>query len=343
MMNNAKKILCFNWNTNQIPLCENYLDNKTEALVTRSRGTFSKTTPCYNPLFFEEIEKEIVRYSSSLQMLVFLTEGDLENGTWFHSDFLPDKLANLNIQLPPGQISKQNILKFRLLSRDKYFGQSYNKVNTVMRMSIYVSFNDKDTKVIELSKGYLFNDNNLSCNSTNKIDVNIQYVENVKILTLYVQSSMGKIAFIGIQYIENTPDQERICIKQLENKFVNNKGLNHVFIMGDFSNNPGFSNGKSYDFIKISDQLVDEYREESRPTGYVDYRDKNSDIDYNPSYVDEDRGIIGYHDRIVNKSIIPPTNQIKCIEYKLIKGFPINKTIPHHFGVLGIYEVPNAK
>lgn len=335
-MSNNKKILCFNWNTSQIPLCEKYIDNKTENLITKSRGTFSKTTPCYNPLFFDEIENQIIRFISSLQILVFLTEGDLESGTWFHSDFLPDKLENLNIESSPGS---QNVLKFRLLSRDKYFG----KTKIGMRMSIYVLYNDKETKAIELSKGYLFNDNSLNCNSTNKIDVNFQYVENAKILTLYVQSSMGKIAFVGIQYMENTPDQGRVCIKQLENKFINNKGLNHVFILGDFSNNPGIPKDKSYEFIKISDQFVDDYREESRPAGYVDYRDKNSDIDYLPSYIDDNKGTIGYHDRILNKSITGSSNQIKCIEYKLIKGFPINKTIPHHFGILGIYEVPIPK
>jgi len=340
-MNSDRKILCFNWNANQIPLCESYLDNKTENLITRSRGTFSKTTPCYNPLFFDEIEHEIIRFLPSLQILVFLTEGDLENGTWFHSDFLPNKLQNLDIASPPGRT--QNVPKFRLLSRDKYFGQPYNKVNTVMRMSIYVATNDKDTRVIELNKGYLFNDNNLHCNFFSDIDDDLEYDEDAKILALYVQSSMGKIAFVGIQYLENTPDQNRVCIKQLENKFINNKGLNHVFIMGDFSNNPGISNGKSYDFIKIADQFIDEYREESRPTGYYDYRNESSEIDHNPSYVDDDKGIIGYHDRIVNKSITTPTNQIKCIEYKLIKSFPINKTIPHHFGILGIYQIPNQK
>jgi hypothetical protein len=339
-MNN--KILCFNWNTTRIPLCENYLDNKIENLINRPRGIFTKTTPCYNPLFFDEIEKEIIRFLPSLQILVFLTEGDLENGTWFHSDFLPDRLANLNIQSTPGN---QNTFKFRLLTRDKYSGQPNNKVDTVIRMSIYVPFNNKDIRAVELNKGYLFNDNNLHCNYYSDIDYNLEYNEDARALVLYVQSSMGKIAFVGIQYLENTPDPGRVCIKQLENKFINNKGLNHVFILGDFSNNPGIPHDKSYEFIKISDQFYDEYREESRPTGYVDYRDsdKNSEIDYLPSYVDDAKGTIGYHDRILNKSITPPTNQIKCIEYKLIKGSPINNTIPHHFGILGIYEVPNAK
>ncbi len=341
-METNKKILCFNWNTNLIPLCESYLDNKTENLISRSRGTFTKTTPCYNPLFFDEIEKEIIKFSSSLQILVFLTEGDLENGTWFHSDFLPDKLANLNIQSPPGQ--SQNISKFRLLSRDKYFGQPYGEVATIMRMSIYVTINDKDTKVIELSKGYLFNDNKLNCNANSKIEDNFEYVENAKALVLYVQSSMGKIAFVGVQYSESNPDQGRVCIKQFENKFINNKGINHVFMLGDFTNNPGISDGQSYSAIKISDQFIDDYREESRPVGYTDFRNESSEIDHNPSYIYNENGIIGYHDRILNKSVTLPTDQIKCIVYKLIKGSHINKTnSEHHFGVLGVYEIPNQK
>ena len=342
-MNINKTILCFNWNTSQIPLCESYLDNKTQNRIDRPRGTFTKTTPCYNPLFFDEIENEIIRFSSTLQILVFLTEGDKEEGTWFHSDFIPNKLANLNIQPPPGQTGTQNIPKFRLLTRDKFAGQPYNKIYTVIRMSIYVPVNNKDTKVIELNKGYLFNDNKLICEATSSIDDDLEYYEDASILTLYVQSSMGKIAFVGIQYSEQNPDPGRVCIKQLENKFINNKGLNHVFLMGDFNNNPGISNGESYEFIKISDQFYDEYREESRPTGYVDFRDKNSEIDYLPSYQNQQEDRIGYHDRILNKSITPPTNQIKCIEYKLIKGFPMNNTAPTHFGILGIYEIPGIK
>jgi len=343
-MISSKNILCFNWNTNQIPLCENYLDNKTQNLISKSRGTFTKTTSCYNPIFFDEIEKEIIRFLPTLQILVFLTEGDLENGTWFHSDFLPNKLANLNLPTTPGQTVNQNIQKFRLLTRDKYFGQPSNNIKTVMRMSIYVAVNDKNTKAVELSKGYILNDNTLDCNGNRKIFGNYQYIESVKVLTLYVESSMGKIAFVGIQYMETNPDQGRLCIKQLEEKFINNKGINHVFIMGDFSNNPGLSiNDKSYQYTKLADQFVDEYREESRPTGYVDYKDKNSnnELESYPTY--QNGEMIGYHDRILEKSLVPSSNQIKVIEYKIIKGFPINKTMPHHFAVLGIYEVPNLK
>lgn len=60
VVNDNKHILCFNWNASQIPLCESYLDNKTENLINKRRGTFTKTTPCYNPIFFDEIEKEII-------------------------------------------------------------------------------------------------------------------------------------------------------------------------------------------------------------------------------------------------------------------------------------------
>src|SRR5436190_3838928 len=104
-----------------------------------------------------------------------------------------------------------------------------------MRMSIYIALHDNDTKSVELNKGYIFNDNNLDCNINNTYKGQT-YVESAKILALYTQSSLGTIAFIGIQYNENTPNEGRICLKKLEEKFINNKNIDHVFIMGDFAN-----------------------------------------------------------------------------------------------------------
>jgi len=331
-MNNSK-ILCFNWNTDYVPLCEDYLNNKTTDLITKPRGRLSKRTECYNPLFFDEIEKEIIRFTP--KVLVFLTEWDLTNGTWFHSDFIPNKLKNLT--------KRSSSKNYRLLTRDKHSSISHaDDVSTVLRMSIYIISDDVSIKTVELNKGFLLNDNTLECESAPDRSITPFY-ETATILALYIQSPMGKIAFIGVQYLEKTPDQGRLCIKQLEDKFVNNKGINHVFILGDFSNQPGFYNGTSYEYIKIADQFIDEYRQGSRPSGYVDFKEEdkvaNNEIDHNPTYINGE--IIGYHDRILNKTTTPSTNQIKCIEYKLIKGHPINTT--DHFGILGVYEVPNLK
>ena len=81
-------------NTDQTPLCENFLgpvDYKEK--ITEPRGYFSKTTACYNPLFFKEIKGQISKYSP--EIVVFFTENSLPSGTWFHSDFLPYKMSRV--------------------------------------------------------------------------------------------------------------------------------------------------------------------------------------------------------------------------------------------------------
>lgn len=381
MLNGDRTILCFSWNTDQIPLCEAYLDNKTQNLITKSRGIFSKRSSCYNPLFFDEIEKEITKYSPRIQILVFLTEGDLESGTWFHSDFLPDKFGvGLKFPLLPGRTGEQPTLRFSLLARDKFSGQPYNNLKTVMRMSIYVPLTDKGTKVIELNKGLLFNDNNLNCNINSKIDANLQYVENAKILTLYVQSSMGKIAFVGVQYAEKTPDQGRMCIKQLEEKFINNKNLDHVFIMGDFANDYKEKLISTDAFTALENNIkankniesknvqlnnlrqeyrkrefhLNEYRKNSLPETYdsanyrrdssnesLDKQNENLKTYYQSTYEKIENGLFEVGYHDRILHKNSNNNQIVCTDYKVIKGFPIHKDPNnYHFGILGIYKIP---
>jgi len=373
-------MLCFSWNTEQIPLCEGYLNNKTTDLITKSRGTFSYTTPCYNPLFFDEIENEIIKYLPRIKILVFFTEGDLESGTWFHSDFLPNKFAKgLKYPLQPGQTGEGPQLRFGLLSRDKFSGQSYNNKKTVMRMSIYIAFNDNDTKVVELNKGYVFNDNTLDCN------INYQsqnYVESAKILALYTQSSLGTIAFIGVQYRENTLNEGRMCIKQLEEKFINNKNIDYVFIMGDFANdikaglssfdpatgnpyptmiNPVTKNyyrpfnieGKITELLKFERDSIPEHYQSGKTNkndvnpndlqdiGFTFTQSKRIETEEGRSRLNSKALLdikIGYHDRILYRTLNNNKQQIICTEYKIIKNLPRGNDI-YHYGILGIYQI----
>jgi hypothetical protein len=66
--------------------------------------------------------------------------------------------------------------------------------------------------------------------------------------------------------------------------------------LGDFSNDPGYSYGDSYEYIKLSGEFLEDYREESIFSGYSDYRDKNSsnELDNSPTYEEEE--LVGYHD-----------------------------------------------
>jgi len=310
---NSNTILCFCWNDSQIPLCESYLDNKTQNLITRSRGIFSKTTPCYNPLFFDQIEKEIVDYSVPIEIIVFSTEGELESGTWFHSDFLPSKMNNLS-----------NGSKYKLLTRDKYAGQPFGNVNTMMRMSIFVRESDKTTQVVELSKGNTldckknnkYNKIHYSYNSPDPYEFVESYTDNVKVFALYVKSSMGNIAFITVQYVEDTPSEAKsICFKTLEDKFIVNKNLSCVFIMGDFANN--YSDVTKYEILtkaiarsesqgKLNGPLINEININYRKSGprLKAYR-KNSIIDgYNSGNYNNDH----IEDRLQNINYFSPAS-----------------------------------
>lgn len=358
----SNHILCFSWNTDQIPLCEAYLENNTINLITKSRGTFSKTTPCYNALFFDNIQSEIINHSPNI--VVFFTENDLESGTWFHSDLLPNKMKNL---------------KYKLLSRDKYssidkYSGLQNNKQTDIRMSIFIKDNDNITKNIELSKGMLFNDNKMECSTSNN-----NYVENAKIMTLYTQNSIGKIAFVGIQYAENTPSDGRICVKQLEDKFINNKGVDYVFIMGDFSNTydktvdfitkpydkyletqkniemlgetytkgPLFSD--LYDFKqedKINYNNLVNFKLNSVPENYdtgdrednlLDYGNRHTLYKY--TYLSD--SMLGYHDRIFYRTFNIYDKHIKCLKYKQLWGEPMQKKSLNskHIGILGVYQI----
>jgi len=320
-------ILCFSWNTEQTPLCEAYLNNKTTNLISAARGTFNKTTPCYNPLFFDDIQKTII--DATPDIVVYFTEGDLEDGTWFHSDFLPTAMTNM-------KDSGIGHINYKLLIRDKYFGQPKNNINTVMRMSVFVSDNDDKTLSLELSKGMLFNDNKLTCSNE---------TENVKAMALYLETVVGIIAFIGLQYAEDTSNDNRVCLtQQLEDKFVDGKGLNHVFIMGDFANNVGDTVGKSLqDYKNIrKNTLPPQYKECNISSEYRNAEPTYNNRDEIVTYLNANNA--GFHDRILHKTIGTNTNPIQCHYYEKIKGVPRSRLSPtgftgDHFGILGLYEL----
>lgn len=323
----SNHILCFSWNTDKIPLCEGYLNNKTKDLITKPRGTFSKKTSCFNPLFFESIEKQIKQYNPAI--VVLFTEGDLESGTWFHSDFLPDKMK---------------IIKYKLLSRDKYINkQGDYKVfgeNVSSRMSIFIKDNDHQTKNIELSTKFFFNDNKVSCNKAPNSNI-----KNVEALVLYTQSPLGTIAFIGLQFEELLGYNEK-CINEIENKFINNKNVDYVFIMGDFVKNLNIINpSPSIDYYSEENLLrANISRKSSKPKGYdeISEDDEEDNKIIYPTFLSEKSPFVGYHDRIFHRSL--GLKQMECLIYDRISGSPIQINIPNvarsnHFGILGIYQI----
>jgi len=340
------RILCFCWNSDRTPICEAYLENRSKVEISRPGGWFSKSGSCFNPLFFDQIQIQIEDFAPILA--VFLTENDPVTGSHFHSNFLPDKMKSLG---------------YKLLERDKYVDQ--DETNS-LRMSIFVRLGAMSVTSVELSKGLIFNDNKLECSRS--------YLGAPKAIVLYVSTLFGKFAFIGIQVPRGYNDRT-ICEAALYSKFINNKNLDTIFLMGDFANE--FIINKS----DLNDETVENLRTKTIPSGYVEnvvnLPPKNSRRPsprsnflvptYSPAYeskfIDDADGAIktyddlkqypydkieiGYHDRIFHKTL--QGYPVIPVDYMAIIGSPMLHTennaperTSNHLGVLGIYSFQGA-
>lgn len=310
-------IICFSWNTDRIPLCGQYYEN-----------AYDKTNHCYNPLFFQYIYKRIQEYDPIIT--TFVTEGDLESGTRFHSDFLPYIM---------------NYLGYRLLVKDKF-----SDWESTIRMSIYIKSDDETTYIIDLKRRLLLNDNTYNCSST-------PGVELPKLLTLYISTLYGNFAFIGIQ-IHHAYANKNTCIKSIDEKFIKNEEIDYVFLLGDFANNYLIEEEQFNDFL-----LIDRARKSGIPPTYLEgdglplelYPNFNLNLhkgskEYSYSISDHNtvnngKHIISWHDRIFFKNNNKRNkNLLSCLLYETIKGFPMLKIEQSgHLGILGVFEIsPNS-
>ena len=317
------KILCFSWNTDHTALCENgsgtnkdaYLNAGSKDLIEKSFFTLTKRQPCYNPLFFESIKAAIIEYTPDI--VAISNEGDIESGTYFHSDFLPYNMEN-----------NLGFNKYRLLVRDKYQADDDNS----LRMSIYVKSTGTSIQSIEINKSTLFN--------------NYQCTSNLgSALVLQIKMSNDTIAFIDLQLAYQNQNSSS-CIKEIETKLIGE--AKYVFLMGDFhidyelkgfdklqnikderrTSNPDSSVYSESDevneptYVESSTILNDKWMNE---TGQIIYTDDKSSIK-----------ALGYHNRIFFRT----TPNIKCLLYKTIYGSPMLKSFQkNHLGVLGVYEI----
>jgi hypothetical protein len=369
----SNNILCFSWNTDNIPICENYLNNNTKDIISKPGGVFSKPSKCLNPLFFTTIEDYISKYNPFI--VVINTENEAINGSLFHDKFLPENMNRLN---------------YRLLVTDHY--ESPNDKNQLM-VSIYVKKDDPKFAVLQLNKGLIFDDNKILCGNI---------AEQSKAMCLYVNTSYGVFAFVGVQ-MQHNYSERRDCIKNIEEKFLIGKPLSYSFIMGDFANTylatkKDLSNYEVVDGLRQTDwEVFGTTREkgnyiegiEDYPTDVprqaigmnLTYPPKvngnkkfvvpnyspsynndfvNSDLnnDYksiatyekliNSKYGNKANFTIGYHDKIFYNDFRAHSQgkKLKCLDYSSITGSPMlmkGEYNSEHLGTIGIYEIITAQ
>ncbi len=359
-------LICFSWNTDNIPLCQDYLNNNTSDIIDKPGGLFSKSSRCLNPSFFITIEDYIIKYNPF--MVVITTENEVNSGSLFHNDFLPKNMNRLN---------------YRLLVNDNY--ESSNDKNRLM-MSIYMRNDETRGQVLEFNKGYIFNDNKILCGDSRS-----------KAMCLYIKTYYGNFAFVGVQMNHNYKQQQS-CIQNIIDKFITGKRRHYTFIMGDFANtyNPTKNDLSNYELINkirehdsyVFDKSSGKYKE-----GVSDYVEntENSVIgmnlsyspkvegnkkfvvpSYSPNYkntfvnnnitnntmstyeelansklTEQNQVTIGYHDKIFySTGTLKDENNIrelKCLDYSSVLGSPmLMKGIYNgdHLGTIGVYEIP---
>lgn len=321
------KILSFSWNTDKTPLCDqNYQNSMSQHMRTRWYGS----DQCYNPLFFITIKENIM--SSNPDIVTFTSEGDLEKGTFFHSEFLPNNMSEL---------------KYTLLENDKITN------NETMRMSIYVRNDIIDIDLLHINKSLFSYNEHGECDMTiyrkaqflNQPIKMIPVKSTTKAIVKYVNTSAGIIAFTSIQIPhDSTPENINKCLQRIKKDLLSSGKISYIFLIGDFA----YDNLNDNDFIYKYKELeeFDEGDEESliepnyalKPISVS----QRQNFQLTPDRYIEDVNMdpkMTWHDRIYYKMNDLTTHEIICIKYENVIGFPMLQDRSNHLGVLGIYEL----
>ena len=304
LINKTAKILCFSWNTDKMPLCDQNYGNDMEE-HQRKRFWSDK---CYNPLFFDQIEQEIKFYQP--EIVAISNEGDLESGTFFHYQYLRTHMKKL---------------KYYLLDNSKANNIGFEK--ETLRLSIYVR-DDLDLSLVHANKSLFSYNEEYTCRkqvpTKNKIETS-----KSKAIVKYVDTDIGIIAFMAVQIPhEYHQIQTNQCLTNMQSELLNNK-VSYVFMLGEFNSS-----------IKQLDGPMSAYDEGPLVANYKLLKIKPNERSNfkltNNSYVEE-----GWHNRIYFKTNELTSHDLTCLKYNTIMGFPMLHD-GHHLGVLGVYEFQKA-
>lgn len=250
-------ILSFNLNIGGLALNKKYENDDTKHLQS--------------PNFFKSIENKILIIHPNI--IVLVTQGDVNEETYFHSHFLPNIM---------------NKLQYKLLTRDK---NSQNQKLGILRMSIYIKNQDDSIKNIQLNKKLITHNNTYTS-------------DKCVSLVIYIQTLLGMIAFIGVCTFDKN-------IIEIENKFVKDKLIDYIFILGDF---PNYNSSIEEDILLSNIQ---------------NYEQTNHEIDN--------------FFQIGNVLFYYKINRIEKVFSKIIKDDDIGLKTKCNLGLLGLYEIVTQK
>ena len=315
------KVLCFSWNTDKIPLCDQYYPNNRNK---HYRQKLWYQDECYNPLFFENIKTKIV--DTIPDLVVISTEGDLESGTFFHSQFLRVQMKTLGYKLlnnsKVNNIGINDTLRLSIYSRNRNF--SLEHINNSL-----FSYNEEYTCYQKQTKTGL----------------------KSKAIVKYVNTRIGIIAFMAIQmphqYIQG---QVNRCLQEMQNDLLNDQ-VSYIFILGDFNLTPSLDTDgeslKTYYYHKTPSledyeegrYIRPNYRLKSINDSQIDDYQSFNDPRFNSQLFNDRYDKMTWHNRIYYRSMPLASHDISALHYETLFEFPmLLKGKGEHLGVIGIYE-----
>jgi hypothetical protein len=316
------KILCFSWNTDKTPLCDRYYGHQKPDMEKHVRKRFWGDDDCYNPLFFQNIKDQILFYAPDL--VAITTEGDLETGTFFHSEFLPHYFKNMG---------------YRLLTNKK---QNHIGNHETLRLSIYVR-NDVTASLSHLNRTFFSYGETAECQVIvpkkwhGKV-YNAEYIS--KSLVQFVDTKDGVIAFVAINLLHSYNNLNIAdCLNKMLTKLLANPKISFIFLMGDFSYPHVTTDLNQAHQIKIG--ILDQYEEGTNQYVVPNYQFKQLLVSQRQNFNYEKHRYMfkSWHDRIYHRTNGETTSDIICLYYDNLFGFPMLQDNSQHIGILGVYEL----
>lgn len=264
-MTDPLTIVCFSWNADGLRLCETLSQAKADSARTGFRGFITQRQPCVVPDFFEGI-RDIIR-NKRPGLIVIVTEDEAATDTYFHAEFLPRAMTEMNYTLLKRNklegVSQPN--KGRIITGNPKDGAL--RVSIYAQNSVYYQFRAEEK---DLNK--FFGDDGQvteTCKQENQ--------KSGAIASYVWHETYGKFVFIATHLATGanelgtsknlTYDQYRvtiravnaICLVNLLSKFVdnlaNNQKPNHVFLLGDLNYDIVIPNKTDAEVVKDISQM----------------------------------------------------------------------------------------
>lgn len=359
MANNRFSILCFSWNASGLRLCETMSQKLADENRRGFKAFITSKKACVPPDFFEDIRRFITDMNPDL--ILITTQQEQIKDTYFHSDFLPHTLAEIN---------------YTLIERDKL--ENINEPVPNFQGALRVSLFARNDIIKDLTSKIIRYETKLVCKQDEIRSGAVATCVNHRIYGTFIFIGVHLVSFNRVKidyksYRTVVQSTNNICLTKIMNHFINEK-IDYIFMLGDFN----------YDIVvpnKNTTEIIEDMKSDL-PSKLKEYYEKYDELrkatmsDDNPLYgfkegvssngplflptwelsrnrssecedetkinptcftIHSSYGGIGWHNRILYKETLEKPYVIHCKAYNRIDVK--NMHLSTNAGILGFFEL----